>query len=210
MSDRIKITWHGHACYKLECGGHSIVIDPYREVPGYPALDLTAGAVCASHTQHDDHGYFEAVTVKEEAGESPFTITTVDCFHDPEGGTLRGVNKITIFEAAGKRLAHFGDLGHILSEEQLAAVGKCDVAFMPVGGFYTVDAAEAKQIIDALDPVTVIPMHYRTGEFGFDVIAEPEDFLDLCTDRTVIRHNGAVLEVDDSQERRAVLLKFEA
>ena len=53
-------------------------------------------------------------------------------------------------------------------------------------------------------------MHYRTGRYGFDVIAEPEEFLRLCTDRRIIREDTAVWEVDDSGERRVVLLKFEA
>ena len=208
MSDRVKITWFGHACFKVECGGHSIAIDPYREVPGYPALSMEAGAVYCSHTHHDDHGYTEAVKIVEEAGESPISVSTVDCFHDPEGGSLRGKNQIVIVEAAGKRIAHFGDLGHLLSEQQLQAVGACDVILLPVGGYYTIDAAAAKQVADAVDPAVVIPMHYRRGNVGFDVLSELDDFLKLCTDRSVVFAGGSVFEVDDSKERRVVVLKF--
>ncbi len=208
MSDRVKITWFGHACFKIECGGHSIAIDPYREVPGYPELSLEAGSVCCSHTQHDDHGYTEAVRIVEEKGESPFSVRTVDCFHDPEGGALRGENKITIVEAAGKRIAHCGDLGHLLSEEQLRALGACDVMMIPVGGYFTVDAMGAKQIVDAADPIVVIPMHYRTGNIGFDVLTEVDEFLKLCTDRTIVSISGSDFEVDDSKERRTVVLEF--
>ena len=210
MSDRVKITWFGHACFKLECGRHSIVIDPYKEVPGYPELSLQAGAVFCSHTHHDDHGYVEAVKIVEEPGESPFSVSAVDCFHDPEGGTLRGKNKILIIEAAGKRIAHFGDLGHLLSEEQIQAVGACDVILIPVGGYYTIGAAAAKQVVDAVDPTVVIPMHYRKGNVGFDVLTERGDFLDLCTDRTIVSMDGSVFEVDDSEERRVVVLEFSA
>ncbi len=97
MSDRIKLTWHGHSCFKIEAKGHSAVIDPYTGVPGYPELSLSAGEVYTSH-DHDDHGWVRAVRIEDEPGESPFKVTTVDCFHDPEGGALRGGNKITVFE----------------------------------------------------------------------------------------------------------------
>ena len=209
MSDRITITWHGHSCFKIEAAGHSAVIDPYTGVPGYPELSLTAGEVYTSHG-HDDHGWIQAVRTEAEAGESPFRVTTVECFHDPKRGALRGENKITIFEVLGKRIAHLGDLGHLLSEEQVKAVGKCDVILIPVGGYYTIDAQEAKKTADALDPTVIIPMHYRTGGYGFDVIGEPEDFLSLCTDRRIIKEEGPRWEIDDSPEKRVVLLKFGA
>jgi len=48
---------------------------------------------------------------------------------------------------------------------------------IPVGGFFTIDAAQAKQIVDALRPETVIPMHYRTEAAGYDVIGTLDDFL---------------------------------
>ncbi len=207
MAQKVTLTWYGHACFKIEYSGHSIVIDPYRDVTGYPELRLTAGAVTASH-EHDDHGALDQVTVVREEGESPFRMETVSCFHDDAGGTLRGENRITVIEAGGKRIAHMGDLGHMLSEEQLAAVGRCDVMLIPVGGYYTVDAKGAKQVVDAADPAVVIPMHYRSGSYGYDVIAEPDEFLELCTDRKVIRAKGPVWEIDDSEERRAVLLQF--
>ena len=208
MSEKVTITWHGHACFKIECGGHSIVMDPYRGVDGYPELHLSAGAVMASHTQHDDHSAFDLVNIVEEEGDSPFRTETIACFHDDEGGSLRGENKITIIEAAGKRIAHMGDLGHMLSEEQLDAVGKCDVMLIPVGGYFTIDAKGAKEIVDAADPVVVIPMHYRSGSYGYDVIAEPDEVLSLCTDRRLIKQDGPSWEIDDSEERRVVLLKF--
>ncbi len=209
MSEGVRITWYGHACFKIEYGGHSLALDPYRDVPGYPKLQMKAGAVMASHMQHDDHGYLEAVTVTEEEGPSPFRTETVACFHDDAQGSLRGKNNITIIEAGGKRIAHLGDLGHMLSEEQIEAVGKCDVMMIPVGGYYTIDAKGAKQVVDETDPTVVIPMHYRTGSYGFDVIAEPEEFLTLCSDRKIVRAEGPVFETDGSGEKRVVLLRFE-
>lgn len=207
MFDKIKIIWLGHSCFKIEYGGHSIVLDPYENVDGYPELSVSAGAVHASHG-HDDHGCIQAVTLEKEEGNSPFKLTEIPCFHDSEGGALRGTNLITVIEVAGKRIAHFGDLGHMLSGEQIAAVGRCDVIMLPVGGFYTIDARGARQVVEDTDPTVVIPMHYRNGKYGFDVIAEVDEFLDLCADREIISMDSNTYEVDDSEKRRVVVLKF--
>ena len=74
------------------------------------------------------------------------------------------------FTAGGVSVAHFGDLGHPLSPEQLAELGGCDAILIPVGGFYTIDAAGAKAAADAVGASVVVPMHYRDGAVGFDVL----------------------------------------
>ena len=37
---------------------------------------------------------------------------------------------------------------------------KCDVAFVPVGGTYTMDAEEAAQLINEIKPKVAVPIHY--------------------------------------------------
>lgn len=78
MSEQVKITWHGHSCFKIEDEGFSIVIDPYLDgkVPGLKNLRLEASSVICSH-DHDDHGYVEAVTIVDTDKESPFDLTLV-------------------------------------------------------------------------------------------------------------------------------------
>ena len=51
-----------------------------------------------------------------------------------------------------------------------------DCLLIPVGGFYTIDAKTAQQIIEAVQPKVCIPMHYRTDHTGFDQIAHIRDF----------------------------------
>lgn len=172
----MKITWYGHACFQVESSCGSVVFDPYApgSVPGLslPA-DLTADAVVCSHDHHD-HNYREGVRL---TGATPsFTLSSVNCFHDDARGAKRGPNCITVLEADGLRLAHFGDVGHMLPDEAFEMLGKLDVVMIPVGGFYTVDAAVAKKICDRIQPGHIIPMHYRTGNVGLPVIAELADF----------------------------------
>lgn len=48
---------------------------------------------------------------------------------------------------------------------------------IPVGGYYTIDGDQAARLIQRLHPSIVIPMHYRSDTFGFDVISTVEPFL---------------------------------
>ena len=50
---------------------------------------------------------------------------------------------------------------------------------LPVGGFFTIDAAQAARTAEAIGAPVVIPMHYRGKDFGYDRIGPVEDFLAL-------------------------------
>ena len=39
---------------------------------------------------------------------------------------------------------------------------KCDIAFVPVGGTYTMDYKEASKLIDEMKPKLAVPIHYKT------------------------------------------------
>ena len=69
------------------------------------------------------------------------SIRSVGVYHDDERGAERGLDTVFIFEAGGVRIAHLGDLGHVLTDEQLAAIGAVDVLLVPVGGTFTIDGA---------------------------------------------------------------------
>lgn len=198
------ITWLGHSCFVLESGGYRILLDPYQSVRGLPDVETEADAVYCSHG-HFDHAYTEKVRLT--AGrESPFTVREVAALHDDQGGALRGANTIRCFTARGITAVHLGDLGHQLSGEQTEAIGRCDALLVPVGGTYTVDAAGAKAVADALKPRIIIPMHYRAGEKGFDNIDTVDPFLALFPTELVRRYPDNVLAVEaDTPAQVAVL-----
>ena len=188
----MKLTWLGHACFLLEQDGYRIVTDPYTGVAGYPPLQTEAHEVLCSH-HHFDHDAVDCVTLLKE-GNSPFTIREVPSFHDDQGGSLRGTNTIRVFTAGDVSVVHLGDLGHQLTEEQLAAIGKVDGVLVPVGGYYTVDAAGAKAVCDALKPRFVVPMHYHHLPYGLTIVAGVEDFLALWPAEAVQRLSGPSFE----------------
>lgn len=174
----LRLTWHGHSCFTVEAEGFRVVLDPYEDgaVPGLPPLRLSAHRVLCSHGHHD-HGWAEGVTLLPWEGESPFVLETLDVFHDDRQGALRGENRIHVLEYGGVRLAHMGDLGHTLSPEQAAALGRVDVLLIPVGGHYTIDAEQADEVARQLGAGCVVPMHYRSGEMGYPVLGTVEAFL---------------------------------
>lgn len=203
----MKIQWLGLSCFRLEMGGAALVLDPYTGVRGYPELHTTANAVCCSHL-HGDHGYIEAVELTPFDGPVPFTVQKVACFHDDCQGQKRGKNTIHIIEYQGLRVAHFGDLGHPLSAGQLAAVGRLDAALVPVGGFYTIDAAGAKALCDALQPRVIIPMHYKDGPMGHDAVDGVEPFLSLWPEGLCVHSAGDSLTLSDDTPRQVLRLTY--
>lgn len=182
------ITWLGHSCFLLESGGFRILLDPFRDVPGLADVEAEADAVYCSHG-HFDHAYTDRVRLTS-GKENPFTVTEIPTFHDGKGGALRGENTVRRFEAQGVSAVHLGDLGHQLTPRQIQAIGPCDALLLPVGGTYTVDSAEAKAVAEAIGPRVIVPMHYRRGDVGFDVLTTLEDFLAQYPRDMAVRYPG--------------------
>ena len=192
----MKITYYGHSCFTLETAGYTIALDPYDEhVPGYTPLDIEACAVYCSHG-HSDHCAIDKVRLVPGGENDPFDIVEMETYHDDCEGEKRGTNWMRIFEAEGIRVAHLGDLGCELDPEEASELSGVDVLLIPVGGYYTIDAKQAKAIVEQVRPRIVIPMHYRTGNKGFDVIADVRDFLELCENVTTFGDSTLVLDAD--------------
>lgn len=200
----MKITWYGHSCFKVSFDGGSVVFDPYADgsVPGWTLPQLSADAVLCSH-RHDDHAGAGKVTL---SGREPdCKVETVECFHDAEHGAKRGANTIHILTADGVRVAHLGDLGHEPDEAQLAAIGAPDVLLIPVGGFYTIDAATAAAVAEKIGARITVPMHYRGDGFGYDVIGTVEEFTALRKDVRCADSNS--FDPADYKDRATLVLK---
>jgi len=180
------ITHHAHSEFMLEAeNGFRILTDPFDDHVGYPVHEVTCDAVTASHG-HGDHSFIQkargyTVTVTGEGVTKltqDITVRGIRCFHDDCGGQKRGGNMIYVFEIDGLRVAHFGDLG-AFDDALLNSLGDIDIALIPVGGFYTIDAAQAVQIVKTVKPRIVIPMHYKTACNSGWPIAGVDEFLGL-------------------------------
>ena len=181
------LTCLGHAKFLIELNsGLRIVTDPFDAACGYPLTETQADAVLVSHGHHD-HSAVETISgnprIIREAGtytlESGVTVTAIPAFHDEVQGAKRGNTLLFLLEAEGLRIAHLGDLGHLLTAEQRKALAPVDVLMLPVGGFYTIDAATAQEVAESLRARVIVPMHYRTKWNADWPIAPLEDFTRL-------------------------------
>ncbi len=174
----MEIKWHGHACFEISGeDGKVVVTDPYDASIGYPVPDLRADVVTVSH-EHYDHNNVAAVRGNPEvvrgAGEhiaGGIRFFGVSTYHDTAKGAERGMNTVFLFDIDGLRLCHLGDLGHVLEDNQLAAVREkdIDVLFIPVGGVYTIDARGASEVYAQLEPRITVPMHYKTPPLRLNI-----------------------------------------
>lgn len=205
---KIRLTWHGHSCFTMEENGYAIVLDPYADgyVPGFGPLRLTADAVFCSHG-HEDHNASSCVRINKDAAskKNPFQVTEIHSFHDDAQGKKRGNNIIRIFDDGEYRIAHMGDIGCMPTEEQKDQLRGMDVMLMPVGGFFTLEPGEVHTLVEELKPRMLVPMHYRGGNFGYDVIAPLDTYTKLCND--VIRLDKSSFSLPEDAAPGTVVLR---
>ena len=164
----MEIVWYGHACFRLRDRTITIVTDPYDKSIGYSLPRIRADVVTISHS-HADHNYVEGIKGDPKIIDGPgeyevrgVFITGIPTFHDAKEGTERGKNTAFLFEFDDLTICHLGDLGHVPTQAQIEVLSEADVLLIPVGAVYTINAAQAAEIVSLLEPRLVIPMHYKT------------------------------------------------
>ena len=197
----------GHACFAVTTKeGTCVLFDPFEDGIGYPVPRVRADIVCLSHDHYDHNnaaaadGSPQILRTTAEASFGGVRIFGVPCFHDDAHGALRGENIIFIMEADGMRIAHMGDIGHMLSKEQIAAIGPIDVLMIPVGGTFTVDADGAAQLVREIKARVTVPMHYQTARLTLGKQLAPlSDFIGYFTNVTELETDTFAIEKDDGK-----------
>jgi len=188
----LEIKWLGHASWKIKTGGKIIYIDPYEG-----SYDEKADLILSTH-HHDDHckpekvkqavGDKTVIVAPPECGKklglkvmslkpgekSTFGDVTVEAveaynykrFRSP-GNPFhpKGIGVGYLIRAEGKTVYHAGDTDFIEEMKKLKGV---DLALVPSGGTYTMDAPEAAEATLAFKPKMAVPMHIwdtDPGEF---------------------------------------------
>jgi L-ascorbate metabolism protein UlaG (beta-lactamase superfamily) len=186
----MKIKYLGHSCFLITSGdGNKVITDPYVTGVPWPPLRYgeireSADVVTVSHN-HKDHSNVEAVQGsphvlkgKKQVVIKGMRFKSIATYHDRAGGKEKGKNIIFVCEIDGVTVCHLGDLGHQLTTEQVAELGRVDVLLVPAGGFYTIDADEATGLCDRLKPRVIIPMHYKTDKLNDDNLGGVDRFLE--------------------------------
>lgn len=149
--------------------GELVVVDP-SQMPAKSIVDLKPAAILSTHS-HEDHidstfyNSYDCKKVKytlDDFNTKDFHIYTINSSHDSD--TISTANVIIVLEVDGIRIAHMGDIGQTtLTEDQLKALGKIDIAFMQFENSYSnMDLKNKKgfNLIEQLNPKIIIPTHY--------------------------------------------------
>ena len=173
--DGIKITWLGHASFKI----NNIYIDPYI-LPKNPSK---ASIVLITH-DHYDHcdpervsqitdsstiivtteksskkisGNVKIIKPGKKLNISDIIIEAVDAYNLNKNFHIKGDGVGFVITVNNKRIYHAGDTDLIPEMSQLKNI---DIALLPIGGTYTMNAVEAAEACNIIKPKVVIPIHY--------------------------------------------------
>ncbi len=198
----MKLTWLGHACFKLESIDGTIIFDPFKDhsVPGLKEIRESADLVLCSH-EHDDHHGLECVT--QTGNKTSFVIHTINSYHDDKEGALRGKNIIHIVDTEGMKVVHLGDIG---CDFETSSINNCDVLLIPIGGYYTIDTQMALKFIDKIKPRVTIPMHYRSDSFGYPVLSTIDEFLNKASN--VVNYDSNTITIDSFTSKQTAILNL--
>lgn len=221
-----KVRWFGQSFFQVETPvGKKVVFDPHQ-IPAFGRPIVTADVILISH-EHNDHNVLDAVEghksarvfhglketksrvewekIDEKVGG--IRVRSLASYHDNENGLARGKNTVFVVEAEGLTFCHLGDLGHELNDEQIKAIGKVDVLMIPVGGTYTINGEQAKNLVAKIKPrLYVLPMHY--GLPNYDDLNGPDEFLDgqKLPVKKVLATNEVSIPPDAKADAATVLL----
>ena len=212
----IRVRWHGHSCFEVATDDITVVTDPHDgKSLGIRPPHVRADVVLVSH-DHFDHA---AIRVVEKPGSTEIVtdlrprefgdlrLRGVETYHDVNKGESRGGNIAFCFELQGVTFCHLGDLGHVLSPEQVEVMGQVDVLFVPVGGVFTIDAEAAWEVVRQLDPKIVVPMHYRVGGLSLS-INDISPFLDRADPDCIVKVGNEVEFTDEELEDEQLVWIF--
>jgi L-ascorbate metabolism protein UlaG (beta-lactamase superfamily) len=183
------ITYFGHSCFRIQDKigpeGINLATDPFDKSIGLKVPNFEADIVTVSHS-HSDHNNSKALRGNPFVVDSPgeyeikgVMIQGISAKHDDKNGAERGDNVLYRIEIDGIAIAHLGDLGHTLSDEQLDKLDGVDILLVPVGGKYTIDGKKAAEVISQVEPRIIIPMHYKIKGLNLDVESEAKFIKEL-------------------------------
>ena len=181
------IKWLGHSTIKFEHMGKIIYVDPYKIKENF----LDADIIYITHNHYDHFSKEDILKIKKDntfivitediydkviqLGFNKEKILSVIPNKEYE---IEGIKFSTVYAynvnkefhpkannwvgyiilLDGIRYYIAGDTDKTLENEQV----KCDVAFLPVGGTYTMNAREAVKLAISINPKIVVPIHYGT------------------------------------------------
>lgn len=224
----MEITWLGHAAFKLtDSNGFSVITDPYTpEGVGYPPIKETADLVIISSDDDDAHcradlipgdpAVLNALEVaqangtQDVAGLRVHAIEAAEWDHHPEHAAP-GQNGMYRFALDDLKIAHMGDVGNPLTDEQVKFFESVDVLLALAGGYLTIELPDLMKMIHKVRPKLVIPMHFRTLTYRPRNTMWIESFLSHFKDEDVdfaSSHTAQLTKEDIPNDTRVLVLDY--
>jgi L-ascorbate metabolism protein UlaG (beta-lactamase superfamily) len=201
------ISYLGHASFRIKGRDATLITDPFDpKSVGLKFPKTEADIVTISHG-HSDHNFLDNIDSTKMIIDGPgeyeimdVSVIGIPSYHDDKKGELRGRNTIYVIEMDSLRIAHLGDLGHILKEKDIDAMGDIDVLMIPVGGEYTINANQAAEVARSIEAKIIIPMHFQTKGLN------PQMFSKLSTEDAFLADLGLPVEKDKKLKVKSELL----
>lgn len=203
----VRVTWLGHASVMIEAG-ETVYIDPWKIAESSPRADV----VLLTHDHYDHYSENDLRLVCDGSTrviapmKTPFVTDVIapGASLDIRGVSIQAVPAYNVSKAfhprknswvgyivgvGGKKIYHTGDTDRIPEMKNITV----DLAFLPVGGTYTMDAWEAGEALGDIRATTVVPIH-----FG-DIVGSEKDarkLAELCTCEVRILRPGESIDMD--------------
>lgn len=208
----MEIKYLGHSSFFIKTKDAKVVTDPFDpKIVGlkFPKIEADIVTVSHHHKDHDQTGFITGTPLIldwpgqfEKKGVRVWGFGT---YHDKTKGSERGANTMFKFETEGVSVLHCGDLGQVPDDAFLEEVGDVDVLLVPVGGTYTIDGAEAIELIKKVEPGIVVPMHYGGGDIAIKELAPLSDFLKKIGAESAVPVDKLVVKREDLEEEMKVI-----
>ena len=177
----MEITWLAHSCFRLRGAEVTVLTDPFPDSIGGRLGTIQPTIVTISH-QHPNHNRWQGLVddfrLIEGPGEYAISGVYIKGIMTPPGREDAPEKRNTAYfmEMDGLSLCHLGDLSSSISSLDVDELTALDILFVPAGGACTFDIGQTGEIIQALNPRIVIPMHYKVPGLTVE-LADLDPFL---------------------------------
>ncbi len=163
------IQWYGHSSFLIHSGSQTkVVADPNFNVT--PGIKADAVTISNDHFTHNNTGavtgdpvILRGITFKQtwqpiRTSVKDITIVNIPSQRSANWGAI--ANSIFVYEMGSLCLAHLGNIGHLLTKEQVKVLQRVDIMMVPIDAMTNLGFEDVIKVIGQVKPPIVIPMHY--------------------------------------------------
>jgi len=127
---------------------------------------------------------FHTVEIGAKIKNELYTISVVNAYNMENSTSTnkqhkKGSGVGYVVDFSGKKIYHAGDTDLI---PDMGKLGKIDLAFIPIGGKFTMDYKEAFEATKLVDPKIVIPIHHlKTNPKNFEMLIKEKTNIKCIT-----------------------------